>query len=299
MLETEPIILAEGAVVERLRRNPAVRLDPHVAHAGFVYRSHPAEVLGAIYREYLAIGRAFDFPMVCFTPTWRANPDRIRRAGLEGRDVNGDGVRFLRRIAEESGAPERVCIGGLMGCAGDAYRPEESLTEADADAFHREQARALAAAKPDFLFAATLPAAPEARGMARALASCGLPYALSFLITAEGTLLDGTPMRELMASIDNAVFPAPAGYFVNCVHPSVLAQALDAGRPERLIGFQANTSAKSPSELDERTELDAEDPAAFAESMAELHRRFGLRVLGGCCGTDASHVRALAARLRQ
>jgi methionine synthase I (cobalamin-dependent) len=31
--------------------------------------------------------------------------------------------------------------------------------------------------------------------------------------------------------------------------------------------------------------------------MVDLHRRFGLRILGGCCGTDARHIHSLAARL--
>jgi methionine synthase I (cobalamin-dependent) len=28
--------------------------------------------------------------------------------------------------------------------------------------------------------------------------------------------------------------------------------------------------------------------------MLELHRTFGVKVLGGCCGTDAEHLRYLA-----
>lgn len=297
-LAPEQAILTEGAVVERLRRDPAVRLDAAAAHAGFVYDSRSAAALGAIYWEYLGIARHFGLPMVLFSPTWRANSERLRLAGLAERDVNGDGVRFLQQLGAECGGyPGWVFIGGLMGCRGDAYRPEEALSEADAASFHAEQARALAAAEPDFLFAATLPAASEARGLARALAGCALPYCLSFLITAEGNLLDGTPIRELMASIDADVSPAPAGYFVNCVHPAVLETALGVQRPERLIGFQANTSRKAPGELEGLAELETEDPEIFAGRMAALRDRFGLRVLGGCCGTDGRHIRALAARL--
>jgi methionine synthase I (cobalamin-dependent) len=31
--------------------------------------------------------------------------------------------------------------------------------------------------------------------------------------------------------------------------------------------------------------------------MWKIHEDFGLRVLGGCCGTDDRHIRALAARM--
>jgi homocysteine S-methyltransferase len=43
-------------------------------------------------------------------------------------------------------------------------------------------------------------------------------------------------------------------------------------------------------------ELDSEDPAEFARGMAALRGR-GVRVLGGCCGTDERHIAALAAAL--
>jgi homocysteine S-methyltransferase len=49
--------------------------------------------------------------------------------------------------------------------------------------------------------------------------------------------------------------------------------------------------------LEGLAELETEDPEVFAEAMAGLRERFGLRVLGGCCGTDGRHIRALAARL--
>jgi homocysteine S-methyltransferase len=282
-------------VVERLRRDPAVTLDPYIAHAGFIYEPAAASALAAIYREYLDIAAGARLPLVSFSPTWRANPERVRAAGLAHRDVNGDGVRFLKQIrAEYDGA---VFIGGLLGCRGDAYRPEEALVEADAARFHAPQARALADAGADFLCAATLPAASEARGIARALAAFALPYTLSFIITAEGSLLDGTPLREVIASIDSAVSPAPAAYLVNCVHPTALEIALERAPLLRLAGFQANTSRRGPRELDGLDQLDTEEPAAFADAMLRLHRRFGLRILGGCCGTGAAHIRALAARL--
>ena len=135
--------------------------------------------------------------------------------------------------------------------------------------------------------------------MARAMAACGLPYFVSFLITADGNLLDGAPMREVIALIDADVSPAPAGYFVNCVHAAVLESALRGEAEPRLIGFQANTSARPPGELEGRSELEGEEPEEFAAAMARLQARFGLRVLGGCCGTDARHIRALAARLTE
>lgn len=184
-----------------------------------------------------------------------------------------------------------------MGCRGDCYLPEQTLTEDEAARFHAAQARELAAAGCDLLFASTLPAIPEAAGMARAMAAAGAPYLVSFVVTARGELLDGTPLPEAIARIDRTARPAPAAYLANCVHTSVVAAALERSGA-RLAGLQANTSPKSPAELEGSAELHTEDPERFAGGMMDLRRRFGLRILGGCCGTDGSHIRALAARLR-
>ena len=48
-------------------------------------------------------------------------------------------------------------------------------------------------------------------------------------------------------------------------------------------------------ELDESDTLDAGDPHQLAAEFAELRQRMpSLTVLGGCCGTDARHVAAIA-----
>lgn len=296
VLARSPVVLAEGAVVERLRRHPECALDEHVAHAAFPYQPEPARLLAAIYREYLDAARAASLPMICCSPTWRANPERLRLAGLD-RDVNGDGILFVRRIAEQYSA---ALVGGLMGCRGDCYRPEQALSAAEAARFHAFQASALAGAGCDFLLAATMPAASEAVGISQAMAQTAVPYLVSFIVTRTGTLLDGTPIPEAIGRIDGSVSRAPLGYMVNCVHPSVMAAALEHCDPpsrDRILGLQANTSAKSPAELEGSRDLETEDPERFADSMLTLHQRFRLRILGGCCSTDASHIRALAARL--
>ena len=49
----------------------------------------------------------------------------------------------------------------------------------------------------------------------------------------------------------------------------------------------------APEELDGREELDASAPEPFAAQLVAT----GLPVLGGCCGTDEAHLRAVAALL--
>ena len=299
LLARSPVILTEGAVIERLRRETGLALDPHVANAGFVYDAAGRAALAAIYNEYLDVAARHRLPILLLTPTWRAGPERVARAGLGDRDVNGDCFRFLDAIVRVYRGRTTVAIGGLMGPAGDAYDPAGALPAREAAAFHAPQARALARAGVGLLIASTLPAAPEARGLAEAMAATGLPYLLSFVVRPDGTLLDGTPIADAAREIDDRVSPPPAGFLVNCVHAAVFRQAFApapnralAGR--RLIGFQANTSRLSPEELDGRPGLDAGDPDEFGRQMGRLHSEFGIRLLGGCCGTDARHIEAIA-----
>ncbi len=304
LLSSGAPVLMEGAVVERVRRDAPSLLDPLLVNAPMIYREDGRALLRQVYGEYIAISRAHRLPLLALTPTWRASPDRLAVSAFADRDVNGDAVRFLQEIRSASGdGGAQVYIGGLMGCRGDAYKPEEALTREAARVFHATQARALARAGADYLMASTMPERHEALGIAEALASTGCPYLVSFIVRPTGCLLDGTPLDDALSRIDDQVATRPLGYLVNCVHSSALGSALEtpAGRRAlgsgRLLGLQANTSSLSPEELDGSDELVGEDPEVFAAGLCALRTQFGLRVLGGCCGTDGGHISALARRL--
>ena len=293
-------MLGEGSLYERLRREPAVRFDDDIAHATLVYDDAARAVLERTHREYLDIGQAHGLPMLTTADTWRANRERQDRSPFRAHPVNGDNVRFLQQLRASYGAAAApIMIGGSIGPRGDAYRPEEALDRETAAAFHAAQVAALAEAGPDYLIANTLPALSEAHGIADAFAATGLPYILSFVVRPDGTVLDGTPLRRAIERIDAATDTPPAGYGINCVHPSVLVDALagagDAAR--RVVYYQANASALSPDELDGRDELDADEPEALAAAMHDVGARFGIRALGGCCGTGTEHIAALARRV--
>jgi S-methylmethionine-dependent homocysteine/selenocysteine methylase len=237
-------------------------------------------------------------------PTWRAGRDRIAAAGLADYDLNGDNFRFLDSLRYSYGDyANQVFIYGLMSCRGDAYKPEEAMSANAAAEFHAWQAEALATAGVDFLLAATLPALSEAIGLAQAQAATGLPYIISFVARPEGTLLDGTPLKDAIGTIDSAVAPRPLAYMINCTHASVFRSAVlnvNNSSPlvrERVIGLMANTAALSPEELDASTELVEEASEIFGKSVSALYGELGMKVLGGCCGTDERHIECLAREL--
>ena len=306
LLANSPTILGEGAVIERLRRSPGILLDDHVVNSALIYEDVSRTALAAIYRQYLEIGQRYRLPLLLSTPTWRASRERIAAAGLAGRDLNGDNTRFLVELRDSYGDyAQQVSICGLMSCRGDAYKPDEAMSAYAAAEFHAWQADALATSGVDFLLAATLPALSEAIGLAQAQAATGLPYVISFVVCPTGTLLDGTPLDTAIATIDAAVTPRPLAYLVNCTHASIFRSALLDERNsstlvrERVIGLLANTAALSPEELNESVALIEEAPEVFGNSVAALREELGMKVLGGCCGTDERHIESLARKLSQ
>ncbi|MGA7827916.1 MAG: homocysteine S-methyltransferase family protein [Geobacteraceae bacterium] len=305
-LAGNPCILGEGAVIERLRRIEGLELDPYLVNAACIYDDVKSAALADICRQYLDIGHEFGLPLIISTPTWRASRERIEKAGYGESDVNGDNFSFLDALRGSYGNyAKKVAICGLLSCRGNAYDPAEALSGDEAREFHSWQARKLAAAGVDFLLASTLPAASEAQGMAAALAETGLPYLISFVVRPEGTLLDGTPLHEAISRIDASIAPKPLAFMINCTHASLARAAmLQEGNSsslvrKRVVGLLANTAALSPEDLDNSTELIEEEPETFAEGVAALHGELGMKILGGCCGTDDRHIRCLAKLLAQ
>lgn len=294
------VMLAEGSVYERLRRHPGITFHPSMRHGVLIYDADGRKASAEVHGSYITAAKAAGLPLIMLSDTWRANAENIAASRHAGRPVNQDNVAFLKSLRDASG--HAIFIGGQSGCRGDAYRPEEALDTEMAYAFHRPQMLALAEGAPDFLFAATLPALSEARGIARAQGETGLPFLLSFVLRPTGTLLDGTPWADAIKAIDDTSRP-PLGYAVNCVHPKVLAAALavlERDAPplvQRVIFFQANTSPLSPEELAAASDLLTEAPEQLAPQIATLQRRYAIPVTGGCCGTDERHIAALGKAL--
>src|SRR5215218_7959972 len=108
-LERSPFLLADGGIETRIAFETDIALDDEVGGAA----------LEAIYREYLAVGRRHDLPMQVGTPTFRASPERLRRAGRGGpgdlRRVNGECAKLLRGLRDECGGyGGKVFIAGVI-----------------------------------------------------------------------------------------------------------------------------------------------------------------------------------------
>jgi len=299
-LDAAQSVLMEGALGERLKREYRLHPDDHIALAGLVYDACGREALTALWNEYADIARRHGLPLLATTPTRRANRERVA-ASRYGESIVRDNVSLLCAVQRQS--PADMHVGGLMGCRGDAYRATDVLPAADARAFHSWQAELFAEAGAEFLYAGIMPALPEATGMALAMGDSGLPYIISFMIRKDGRLLDGTTIGEAIHAIDESVDSRPMCYMTNCVHPAVLYAALsqpfnttDVVR-DRLWGIQANASRLAPEELDAGAALESSDPGLLADDMMRLRDDKKLKLFGGCCGTDGTHLEEIARRL--
>jgi homocysteine S-methyltransferase len=293
--------LSEGSVYERLRRDPSVEFDPYIFHASLIYDENARQILAGVHCEYMDVAQKYQLPILVTTDTWRASQERIDLSKFKGRKVNQDNVQFMKDLRagyRENTQP--IFVVGQIGPRGDAYKPEEALSKAQAESFHHAQLEAFAETGVDLLFAATLPALTEAQGIAVAMSEFDLPYMLSFVIRPEGTLLDGTPLGEAMDIIDNSVSTPPTGYAVNCVHPKIFASGMSALEGQnkmysrRILSYQANTANLRPEELDGSVELIAEEPSVLADLMVDTYQSFRTLFMGGCCGTDTRHIEQLA-----
>ncbi|MGB4660128.1 MAG: homocysteine S-methyltransferase family protein, partial [Mobilitalea sp.] len=113
-----------------------------------------------------------------------------------------------------------------------------------------------------------------------------------------------TSIHEAITQIDEATGRHPLCYMTNCVHPIVLGKALSQpfNKTEvvrtRFKGIQANTSPLTPEDLDNCCELIGSDYICLAEAMADLRKQYQLKIFGGCCGTDQTHMEEIAKRLK-
>ena len=284
----------EAAIVEPLRRSSEIELHPQLVNAPLIYEEAGRKTLRRIYQNYIDIALEADIPFLMCTPTWRTNQARVSETNIST-SINIDAVNFLKELrgSQENGR-KNIRIGGMIGCKNDCYQPQEALAAVEAEQFHRWQIEQLKQGGVDFIIAETLPNIEEAVGIARAIESSGLPYFISFVISRDGCLLDGTDLNTAIKLIDENTQQRPLGFMVNCAYPSFLCAA---GQPpvvfKRLIGYLANASSKDHCDLDGAPELLGESVSDWGDKMMELHSTYGVKILGGCCGTGGEHLRYL------
>jgi S-methylmethionine-dependent homocysteine/selenocysteine methylase len=293
-VEKHNFILMEAAIVEQLRRASNISLHPNLVHAPLIYDDKGKKELQRLYQEYISTAIKAKLPFIMCTPTWRANYERVTESQAN-LDINSDIVHFMKGLRDAQGlGAKMIKVGGLVGCKNDCYKPEEGLSVSESEIFHSWQIDQLAQADADFLIAETLPNIEEATGIAKAMEKTAKSYIISFVINRSGCVLDGTSLLEAVTRIDAATRQQPLCYMVNCSYPTFLcAEKQPTNLFSRLIGYQANASSLDHFDLDCSTQLKTENVDEWGEEMLKLNRKYGMKILGGCCGTDVAYLRYL------
>ncbi len=299
-LTSASLILTECAINERLRRAGETELHPTLFNTPLIYHDKGREKLAEIYQQYREIAARAALPILLCAPTWRIDQVRLAEAGFD-KSLLFDAVSFMRKLQQQwQTTDSEVFIGGLLGPKNDCYKPEQAESAEAAEAFHQWQIEQLALAGVDCIIAQTIPAVSEALGMARALTRSGVPAIISFVINRKAQVLDTTPLIDAINMIDDSLVTPPLGYMINCVYPTFLcAETQPPALFKRLLGIQANSSSLDHSQLDGATVLHQDDLQHWGDNMLRLNSEFGVKILGGCCGTDNTYLQYLVDHRQQ
>ena len=259
----------------------------------FINRSFDAlnltqpDLVSAVHQEYVRAGAD-----VIETNTFGANPVKLETFGLGDQlsAINEAGVRIARRAARE-----RAWVAASMGPLGIRIEPWGKTGVDEAEAFFREQARALVEAGVDLFILETFGDLNEIGAAIAAIRSvCDLPIVAQMTTEEDGNSLDGTPPEKFapellrrgadVIGLNCSVGPAPMLETLERVERSVSARLSaqpNAGRPRDIEG--RNIYLCSPEYM-----------ASYARRFTEL----GVSLVGGCCGTTPEHIRQIKMAIR-
>ncbi len=301
------VVLFDGAMGTELQKYPLTAEDfGGVATEGLMEMLvlHRPAWVRAVHRAYLDAGAE-----VIETDTFRANRITFADFGLEERvvEINRRAARLAREVADavaaETGMPRYVA--GSMGPSGKLPSLDDpdlsDIPFAELVEVFAEQARGLIEGGVDLLLLETQQDLLELKaavlGIWETFRRMGvrLPIQAQVTLDGGGHMLTGPDIDVAVVTL--AALPVDL-IGMNCstgpdeMRPSVRRLVSLSNRPASVLpnaGMPRNVGGQAVYDL---------APEAFAEAMTEF-ARWGVRVVGGCCGTNPQHIRRLRERLAE
>ena len=237
-----------------------------------------------IHQEYIGAGAR-----VIETNSFGANAVRLERFGLEGRV--GEINRAAAQIALKTARGKDVYVAGSVGPLG--ISGDEAATRGiNREDCFREQVTALLEGGAQMIFFETFSDFEEMEIALRARKEIeeGLTIC-SFAGGPEGQISSGMPLVDIFTKLRNLNAQIVG---VNCINnPDGTAQLLQRMPGEFLLSAYPN--AGYPEDQEGRLVYHTE-PVDFAQSAREMVAE-GVRLIGGCCGTNPKHIAAIAAAI--
>jgi 5-methyltetrahydrofolate--homocysteine methyltransferase len=257
------------------------------------------DVITEIHRSFLEAGCD-----VLETCTFQSTPRRLEEWGLLGkvREVNVAAARLARAVADEYATAERPrfvagSIGptGLLPSSSDPVLSDTTFAELE-DQFY-QQAKYLVEGGIDVLLVETSQDILEVKaalaGFERLFVELGrrVPVQAQVTLDISGRMLLGTDVASAMTTLESLRVDILG---LNCstgpehMRDPIRYLTSHATRPVSCIpnaGLPLNTGTGDA--------VYPLEPEPMATMLAEFVRDFGVRIVGGCCGTTPEHLRAV------
>lgn len=241
------------------------------------------EAILSLQRSYREAGSD-----ILYAPSFLAQPLELEKYG-KGHDTEKINEQ-LALLCREAAGSDCLVAGDLATMAATV----ESFDEANFDqmvADYRRQIRGLLDGGADFLAAETLLYPQEAEAILAAAELEGGPAVLySFTMQPDGSLFSG---RDALPVLQDLEHMGAAAVGLNCVPASSFLPGTVARFRRGLKGpLSVKPNAGDPVIGPDKIAvypMGKEEFAAIARDMAEL----GANLIGGCCGTDPSFIRAV------
>jgi homocysteine S-methyltransferase len=242
-----------------------------------------------VHQEYIKAGAE-----ILETNTFGANRKRLGAYGFaeKVRLINQAGVRIAREAARE-----QAFVAGTVGPLGVRLQPLGPTSFEEARRIFREQIDALVEAGVDLLILETFRDSNEIREAifaAREAAGNEIAIIAELSIEDDGRLRDGTSTEDFTRRLDE--WPVDV-IGLNCSSgPKVMLETI-----EKMLAFTKKPLSAMPNAGLPATVEGRNIYLCSPEYMAQYARRFlmaGVRIVGGCCGTTAAHIKEIRSEAR-
>jgi len=237
------------------------------------------EIVALVHRSYIEAGAD-----LLFTNTYGANVIKLSRHGRDHqvREINLEGALLARRCAEDK------LVGGSVGPL-EIYSARDDFSEEQQEEIFCQQMAALVEGGVDFLVLETFQDLAEARLALKAARKYDKPVWLSVGGVQNGRTGTGADVREFAALGADRLG-------ANCRGPYDVLETLQILAGMTALPLFARPNAGSP-EIDRGRVVYNVDSTQFGLYAKRLVAA-GATMVGGCCGTNPSHIAQVAESVR-
>src|SRR6476469_3052504 len=267
-------------------------------------RTRP-DVIQAIHESFLAVG--CDVVETC---TFQSTPRRLHEWGLGEytEEINVTAARLARAACDKYATPERPrFVAGSMGPTGmlpsSADATLSAISFAELAENYYQQAKGLVEGGVDVLLIETSQDILEVKaaiaGIERLFAELGRRVALQAQVTLDtsGRMLLGTDIASAMTTLESLGVDVIG---LNCsTGPEHMREPIRYLGEHARLPISCIPNAGLPLNTGVGEAVYPLEPAPMAAALAEFVRDFGVRVVGGCCGTTPEHLEAIVAAVKQ